>query len=159
MQSKTTRLQNAIILSSIIGTILGNYDPKNRYDRHKAINTLRRRIAKFMFKRSRSNRKEFVQAIAYADKVWRDAVTHFEKQNLSIEAISTVIRLYDLYADVLSKYANINEKQVEAYAMSATGVSVDIEMTSYKVSDYILELLSDITGVKRVNKLRSFNAS
>jgi len=143
----TTQLQNAIMISSIIGSIMSNYDPAIAADRKKPINEIRRRIKKFMFKRSRSNKKELNEAISIADNAWKNCINHFAEQNIKIDAVSTVVRLYDLYADAMSKHANIHDKQMEAYALDAyTG---DIEMTSYEVSDYILDELSTYTGVKR----------
>jgi glycyl-tRNA synthetase beta subunit len=144
---KTTPLQNAIIISSIIGSIMSNYDPALAADRKKPINEIRRRIKKFMFTRSRSSVKEFYKAIAVANAVLKNAVNHFADKNIQIDAVSTVIRLYDLYADAMSRYANIHEKQMERYANGA--YSGDIELTSYEVSDYIIDQLSEVTGVKR----------
>ena len=143
----TTPLQNAIIISSIIGSIMSHYDPALAADRKKPINEIRRRIKKFMFSRSRSSAKEFHEAIAVANAAWENAVNHFADKNIKIDAVSTVIRLYDLYADAMSRYANIHEKQMERYANGA--YSGEIELTSYEVSDYILDQLSEVTGVKR----------
>ena len=135
------------MISSIIGSIMSNYDPRVAADRKKPINEIRRRIKKFMYKRSRTNAKEFDEAIILANTVWKKSVNHFINKNMQIDAVSTVIRLYDLYEDAMSKHANIHDKQMEAYALDAyTG---DIEMTSYEVSDYILDELSTVTGVKR----------
>jgi len=143
----TTPLQNAIMISSIIGSIMSNYDPRVAADRKKPINEIRRRIKKFMYKRSRTNAKEYDEATMLANTVWKKSVNHFIDKQMKIDAVSTVIRLYDLYEDVVSKYANIHNKQMEAYAYGA--YSGDIELTSYEVSDYILDELSSITGVKR----------
>jgi len=145
----TTPLQNAIIISSVIGSLMSNYDVTLAADRKKPINEIRRRIKKFMFKRSRSNAKEFHEAIKLSDIAWRNSVNHFAEKNLKIDAVSTVIRLYDLYADVMSRYANIHDKQMEAYAYGSSLQNVDIEQASYEVSDYIIEQLSVFTGIKR----------
>jgi len=147
METKTTPLQNAIMISSIIGSIMSNYDPKVASERKKPINEIRRRIKKFMYKRSRTNAKEFDEATILANIVWKKSVNHFIDKNMRIDAVSVAIRLYDLYADAMSKHANIHDKQMEAYAFDA--YSGDIEMTSYEVSDYILDELSSVTGVKR----------
>jgi len=145
----TTPLQNAVMISSIIGSIMSNYDATLADERKKPINEIRKRIKKFMYKRSRSNKKEFYAAIALSDTAWRECINHFAKNNLQIETISTVIRLYDLYANTMSRYANIHDKQMEAYAYCSSIQNVDIEQTSYKVSDYIIEQLSVFTGIKR----------
>ena len=145
----TTPLQHAIIISSIIGSIMSHYDPALAADRKNPINEIRRRIKKYMFTRSRSNKKEFLEAVKYSDIVWRTSVNHFAKHNIKIDAVSTVIRLYDLYAHPLSRYANINEKQMEAYAYKSMLDDNDIEQSSYEVSDFILDQLATYTGIKR----------
>jgi len=145
----TTPFQNAVIISSTIGSIMSNYDVTLANERKKPINEIRRRIKKFMFKRSRSNAKEFHEAIALSNVTWRNCVNHFAEKNIKIDAVSTVIRLYDLYGDVMSRYANIHDKQMEAYAYGSAILHVDIEQSSYEVSDYIIEQLSVYTGIKR----------
>ena len=137
------------MLSSIIGSIMSNYDTKLADERKKPIDTIRKRIKKFMFQRSRKNEKEFLAAVKCADVVWRASVNHFAEHKIKIDAVSTVIRLYDLYADVLSRYVNLHEKQMEAYAYKAELNDTSIEHSSYEVSDYILDELSNYTGVKR----------
>lgn len=149
MHTKTTPLQHAIMLGTIIGSIMSNYNPYIADERKKPIETIRKRLKKFMFKRSRTNEKEFLGAVAFANIVWRKSVNHFAEQNIKIDAVSTIIRLYDLYAEPLSKYANIHEKQMEAYAYGSEMQDADIEQTSYEVSDYIIEQLSVFTGIKR----------
>lgn len=151
----TTPLQNAIMLSSIIGSILSSYDPKVARDRAKPIQILRARFKKFMFVRSRSNQKEFLEAIKYADTAWRNSINYFAEQKLKIEAISTIVRLYDLYEEPLTKYANVRAKQIEAYAAGVTDeTTLEHETNSYEVADYITEQLAIFSGARRVSKFK-----
>jgi hypothetical protein len=145
---KTTPLQNAIIVASIIGSIMAHYDPRLAADRKKPIDTIRKRVKKFLFRRSRISAKEFIECCAIADEAWQETVNHFVEKKISIDAVSTVIRLYWLYADALSKYANINDKQMEAYAYGGN-INQEIEHASYEVSDYILDKLAHTTGIHR----------
>ncbi len=147
--NKTTPLQNAIIMSSIMGSILSSYDAKLAKDRRKPINTLRKRIHKFMFTRARTNKNEFLAAIKYSDKVWRECVNHFADKKISIESVSTLVRLYDLYEEPMSRYANINEKQMESFAKDTSMCDLSIETNSYEVADFILNKLSKYTDIKR----------
>ncbi|MCX6076040.1 MAG: hypothetical protein NTW78_04045 [Campylobacterales bacterium] len=151
----TTPLQNAMMLSSIIGSIMANYDPTKAKERLRPITELKARLKKFMWTRSRSNKNEFFEAIQFADRAWQKSINHFADKKLSIEAISTIVRLYDLYEEPLTKYANIRSKQIEAFARGVTdATSLQHEMNSYEVADYIIEQLSVFTGIKRVNKFK-----
>lgn len=151
----TTPLQNAMMLGSIIGSILSNYDPKVARDRARPIQTLRARLKKFMYIRSRSNHKEFAEAVNYANIAWQKSINHFVEQKLKIEAISTIVRLYDLYEEPLTKYANVRAKQIEAYAMGITeDTTLEHETNSYEVADYIIEQLAAFSGVRRVSKFQ-----
>ena len=158
MQEKTTSLQNAIMLATIIGSIMSNYDPAKQYDRKKPILVLRARLKKFMYQRSRSNQQEFLKAVMCADAAWRNAVNYFAEQKLAIETVSTIVRLYDLYAEPLSKFANIHDKQIEAFATNMSeNATLELEQNSYEVSDYILNELAVFTGIQRVSKFKRGN--
>ena len=136
------------MMSSIIGSIMSNYNPAIAKERRKPINTIKQRVKKFMFTRSRSNAKEFEEAIAIANAVWVKAVNHFAEHGLKIDAVSTVVNLYGRYEESLSKHANINSKQIEAYSYNPV-VGLSIEEQSNLVSEYILDELALVTGVQR----------
>lgn len=151
----TTPLQRAMIMTSIIGSILSSYDPKVASERKKSINILKQRTKKFMFRRSKSNKNEFSEAIKISDRVWRTSVDYFAENNISIEAVSIILALYNLYEDELSKYANIHNKQIEAYARNSNFSRADVEQNSYRVADFIIDELAPYTGVqKRVLNLK-----
>ncbi len=148
---KTSPLQNAIMLSSIIGSILSDYDNALAKERKKPILVLRARIKKFMFARSRSNHREFLEALKCADNAWRTSMSYFTKYKLQIDAVATVVKLHNLYEESLSRYANIHEKQIEAFARDMEKeITLKIEMDSYKVADYLLDELSKFSGVQRI---------
>lgn len=124
-------------------------------ERTKSIQELRARFKKFMYVRSRTNKKEFLEAIKYADEAWRKMVEHFMEQKLAIEAVSTIIRLYDLYEEPLTKYANVRAKQIDAYAMGISeDTTLQLETNSYDVADYLIEQLAVFSGIRRVSKFK-----
>jgi len=146
----TTPLHNAIILSSILGSLLSEYDVKNPKENIKPIQILRKRLRKFMSSRGRTNYKIFLESVKIGDEVWKKSVDHFASKNMKLEVISTFVRLYDLYEDELSRFASIHNKQVEAFAIHQTSsLSKEIEHSSYDVADYMLNELSVFTGKKR----------
>lgn len=142
------------MLGSIIGSIMANYNPEKAKERLKPIQVIKARLKKFMYQRSRTNPKDFAIATANAHIAWSNAVKHFANRNMSIEAISTVIRLYNFYDEPLSKYANINEKQMEAFANGLSDATTIVyEHNSYDVADFILKELEVFTGIAPVSKL------
>jgi hypothetical protein len=139
------------MLSSIIGSLLSNYDNSLAKERKKPILVLRARIKKLMFARSRSNNKEFLEALKCADSAWRSSMSYFVKDKLQIDAVATVVKLHNLYEEPLSKYANINEKQIEAFARDMEKeITLKIEMDSYRVAEYLLDELSKFSGIERI---------
>ena len=147
MTKKTTPLQNAIIISSLIGTLLSEYSVK---ENTKIITLLKRRIHKFMYSRSRTNKKEFLEALRISEAIWKQSINHFAKKKTKLEVISTVIRLHDLYSTEVSRFANIREEHLESLsANQSESTTQEIELDSYEVADYILNELSSFTGVER----------
>ncbi|MDQ1268415.1 MAG: hypothetical protein QG567_1765 [Campylobacterota bacterium] len=150
LKIKTTPLQNAIIIASIMGSILSMYNYKVAKERTAAINTLRQRIKKFMYIRSRSNKNEFLRAVSYADMAWQTSIAHFVKHKFAIEAVATTLSIYSLYAEVIAKYANVREKQITAFARGMEeDIPLEIEQNSYLVTDFLLDEIAKFTGVQR----------
>lgn len=146
---KTNPLQDAIIIASIIGNLLSAYNEERIVRPKKSLDTVRSRIKKFMASRSKSNKKEFLKAVLYADTAWKKTTRHFSKQKLEIEVVSMTIRLYGLYDKELSRYANINDKQIEAFAYQAEQkIEAYIEKNSYEMADFLLDEISRFTGKK-----------
>ena len=151
----TTNLQNAIISGSIIGSILSNYDYK---ECRGALAKIRKDIKKMMFSRSRTNAKEFEEAIKIADNAWRDTINHFASMNkkMEIEALTSVSWLYNLYEEPLKRFANISQKKMELATMKISEqTQLHHEQNSYETIDYLIERLSESTGIKRESKLKT----
>jgi len=142
----TTKLQNAIIVGSIIGSILSEY---SLAESKKPIEILKKRIKKMMFNRSLSNYEEFKKAIKIADEVWKDTVNHFAEKNIAIVATTTILNLYTYYDDALKRFANIGDKQIESYLVFSGHTSLTLEQNSYVVSDYLLDKLEVFSGVEK----------
>ena len=104
-----------------------------------------------MYSRNRSNRKDFLIAIAIVDDVWQQTIHHFCNSKIRIDIMAIIIKLHNLYEKQLSKYANVHQKQMDAFERSQEMIdNLEIELHSYELADYIFDTLSDITGIKRV---------
>lgn len=137
-------MQTAIIYASIIGTILNEYDHSEQTN---AINQIRSDVRKLMSSRSKSNHKEWHEAVMLADEAWKKAINHFVKHKLSIEAIRAVANIYAAAPDELKKYANITQKKIDKLERSAKeGTGFQIENNSHIVSDYLVATIRHMTG-------------
>lgn len=80
----------------------------------------------------------------------------FVKNKTPIELATAVMRVYGLYSEQLSKYANINEKQMDIFALGMIGeITLEIEQSSFVVVDFLLDELAKFTEIRR-KKLRLF---
>ena len=143
----TTNLQNAIIACSSIGSLLSNYNPN---ETNKNIKQIRSDVKKMMFKRSKTNEREFKEAIAIADKAWRDTIDHFVSidEKIAIEALYSMMVIADLYAEPLKRFANISEKKIEK-VMFRVSSDLKYEKNSMLAMNHYLDLLAESTGIKR----------
>ena len=147
----TTPLQNAIIIGSMIGSIMNVYDPRKREERLKPIQVVRQRVKKMMFSRARSNTKDYVKAVLIADKAWQAAIDEFKERGMRIEVAHTVAALYARYEEPMAKYALLREKHMEAFELTA-GVPLEgVEYNSYEVAHFIIDYLAPYTGIKRLD--------
>lgn len=147
---KTTPLQNAIIAASIIGSILGMYDHRIAKERTRAVGVLQSRIKKFLFSRSRTNKKEFNEAVEIADAAWGKTIKFFHAQKLQMETVTAIVEIYELYDKELARFVNIHEKQMDNYTIGADeDVPLEIEKSSRVVIGFMLDEISKATQVKR----------
>ena len=143
----TSPLQNAIIAGSIIGSLLAMCDPNVN---NKSVAIIRANIKKMMFKRSRSNKKEFLEAVKISDTVWQETINNFFDKKLSLEVLTTSMRIYDIFEAPLTKFANVSHKKIEKMMMKVDErIDADIEANSFIIADFMIDRLSDFTGLTR----------
>jgi hypothetical protein len=146
-------LQIAVVIASLMGTVLSIYDNSVASDRKKSILILRARIKKFMYSRSRSNSKEFLEASAIADLIWQDTINFYKGEKTAVDVVSVCMVIYDLYEDVLSHYANINSKQMGAFCRGIEFedlMTLELESKSYQMGYFILDKFEKYSGIGRV---------
>lgn len=130
-------VEKSIVASSLIGIIFTEYKAG---ELDKAGELVRKRLAKYMRRRAKTNPKEFLIAIKITDTAWRETVNHFAEINMRIEAKSTIMEIFNYFEDGLSKYANVRDKHIENFMIQATD-DAEAEFNSDKVVDYLVEKL------------------
>ena len=131
------KIQKSISGASLIGAIFSNYKAG---ELNSAGELVRKRAAKYMRKRERTNHKQYFLAVMATDKAWKDAVNHFADKNMRIEAKSTVRAIFNYFEDELSKYANIRSEHIEKMMIQITD-DAEAEHNSDIVIDFIIEKL------------------
>ncbi len=129
-----TNLEKALIGSSLINTIFHEYEVSELTSSGELV---RKRIAKFMRQRGKSNRKIFIQAIKKTDKAWKKTINEFAKQKLSIEAKATIAAIYNYMPNDLENFANVQDKHIEQFMITAVD-DYEAEKNSSVVIDYLM---------------------
>lgn len=130
-------IQKSIIGASLMHTLFQEYKAG---ELAKSGELVRKRVAKYMKQRARTNQRDFIDAIKLSDKAWRKTVLHFAKENVKIEAKSTIRAIYDYFEQELSKYANIREEHIEKFLIVGTD-DAEAEHNSQMVIDFLIECL------------------
>jgi len=133
-------LQIAIIYSSMLGSILNEFDKSPR-----AVMEIRKRIKKFMYKRARSNNKEFTEAIKRGDSVWRETLEFFRKQELKIDSFALIVALWSSNSGTMEKFVNISQAKMDKFCMLNDNDLLNAELDAYKVAEYLNTKIKGLT--------------
>jgi hypothetical protein len=123
----------------MIGSILAEFEQTK-----KPIEDMKRQIKKFMYKRSRTNTKEFHEAIKAGNKIWIDAIDYFTSENLSIDAFAVIVACWSSHADALAKHVNLTQKRIDSFSMINDSERLEAEMDAYRVADYLNQKIKGI---------------
>lgn len=155
-----TQLQQAIVLVSIIGTILDEYQEKDELT--PAVCTLKSTCTRFMNLQSgvkvipfngakivdHGKYKRFMQTIKIGESIWRKALDRYAKQKLSIEAVSMIKALYDFTPEILAKHAHISHKKITDYLNESKEGDAKLKTQGAVIGGYLTELLAAEMGIK-----------
>ena len=132
-----TNIQKSIVAASLINTMLCNYEAG---ELNSSGEELRKKVAKYMRKRSKSNHKEFVETITTTDIAWKATIFHFLKDKMKIESKATIAAVYNNFQDVCVKYIGIKEKRFEKFMIGSVS-DAESEINSDKVIEFMLNEL------------------
>lgn len=146
-----TELQRALIYGSMIGSILMEYEEP----RPEPVEIIVKRINGMMEKYSAGKyRKQYIEAVELANRVWAEAIDYFIDKNVAIEAVRTVSALWSESEKELFLYATLwehNFNNLEEYQSGKSDIC--IETNSFNVSGYIIEALNRELGIVTDNRL------
>lgn len=151
-----TNKQKAIILTSMIGTILSEYDDT---ESTKAVQELKFVCQRFMFSQSGTVQlpfkgmriidakkyKNFLHSVMIGDRIWKNALDRYAKQSITIEAVSIVTALYEFDKNVLT---HISNRKMDAFKMEAKDGNEDCKRAGYVIGGFLRELLAKEMGIK-----------
>ena len=133
-------MQNSGLRKSLIGVSLMNslFMSYKQGELNSSGELVRKRVAKLMRQRSNSNHQLCLDVIKDTDIAWRKTVNHFLKDNMRIEAKSTITAIYNYMAEDIEKYAGITDKHIEMF-MIQTVDDLQAEKNSSIVVDYLMK--------------------
>lgn len=133
-----TNLKIAIIYSSIIGSILSEFEKDK-----KPVQDLKRQVKKFMYKRSRTNTKDFKEAIKRGEEVWTATLEEYKTGNVKIDAFYIIVALWSSHSELLAKFVNLSEKRIERFCMLNDSELLKAEQDAYKVASFINNMIKN----------------
>ena len=133
-----TNIQTAIIYASMLDSIIAEFEKS-----HPAIMDLKSQVKKLMFKRSRTNKKEFHEAILLGHKLWKDAIDHHAEKEMKIDSFALIVALWSSQAELLKKFVNLTERRIERFSLINDNELLGAELDAYKVAAYINGLVKE----------------
>lgn len=160
-----TKREQAIILVSIIGTILDEYRDESEIT--PPVLLMKGACRNFMKKESgvkyvalighrivdKKKHKTFASAIFIGDKIWRLALDRYIKESLTIEAVALIRAVYDFAPEILAKYAHISQKRIKDYGAESALGDDKFKMQGAVVGGFLVELLAKEMGIKTNGRL------
>lgn len=164
-----TKNQQAIILVSIIGTILSEYDEQ---ETTPAIRDLKRVCKKFMDAQSgvkvlpfygprivnQKRHDHFVNTVKIGDRIWRETLEKYIDEKLTIDAISIIMAVYQFAPDILASKTKMTKQKMEAYAKGGSEGDEKHKTHGCIVGGHLVELLSKEMGIKINGRLKALKA-
>jgi len=130
-----TNLQKAISAATLINTLFSEYKVG---ELNSTAEKVRKKCAKFMRQRAKSNRADYITAVNATDEAWRKSIDHFAKYEMKIEAKTTISAIYNYFAPEMQKFLKLSEKQMEKFAIDSTS-DAEAEANSSTVVDYLVQ--------------------
>lgn len=161
-----TQIQRAIILVSLIGTILEEY----RYDElSAAVRALKFACKRFMINQSGTREIPFVgmkvtdvrkyqqyaKTVMIGDRIWQRALDRYAQDKITIEATSLIRAIYDFAPELLAKYAHISKKKINDYMAEGVNGDEKHKRDGTIIGGYLVELLAEEMGLKINGRLRA----
>lgn len=140
-----TDLEKALVSTSLINTLFQEYRAGELSNSGELV---RKRVAKFMRQRSKSNRKLCLDVIKKCDKSWKRTVSHFTESKLKIEAKATISAIYNYMPKEIEKFANITDKHIENFMI----ISID-DYEAEKNSSIVVDYLMNDLGFEKKKSL------
>ena len=135
-----THIQRSIIAATLMHTILQEYEVGEMNSTGQKV---ARKVRKYMQRRARISRKEFMEMLQLTDRAWRETINHFAKEKLKIEAKTTIACIYNNLQEECEKQIGIKEKLFEKFMIDMFD-DPEAEHNSDKVVEYLL----DVIGIK-----------
>ena len=162
-------VQQSIVLVSIIGTILSEYDDG---ESSVAVATLKHDCKRFMNAQSgtkslpfigvrvvdHKKHENFLKSVRIGDEIWRKSIDRYAKQKVVIEATHLIRAVYDFNPSALEKHAHISKRKIDSLSRGAVDGNDEHKRNGAVIGGYLAELLSGYIGIKVNGRLRALRS-
>ena len=149
----TSEQKRSLILASIIGTIFASYRDDERTKLH---DELHRRIGKGIRKQVKLYSETAVKVVAHEEgkDVWRSAVDHFAEREITIEASSCILAIWNLDEKALSKHYGLGAGKIGRWAKpSKRSDAAELDKASREVAKYVFNAVNELYGIEVEEKM------
>ena len=159
-------LQQAIILTSVIGTILKEYDDG---EGGSVVPEMRTRCMRFMKHQSgmrilpfggariidKRRNDQFLRMVKIGDAIWKKTVDKYAGNGITVEASAFIMAVYDFAPDALNRHVTLSPKLISKLIDQNTDIHAQSSHNGTVVGGYITELLYEELGLKINGRLRA----
>lgn len=145
--------KRTLILASIIGTLLGCYDEREKTKLHKQLHA---RIGKGIRKKANQYSKKIVIDIAHDEGqvIWQKAVDHFKENEITIEASTCVLSIWNLDEKALTKHYGLGAGKLGEWAKpSKREDRVELEKASREVAKFVFNEVNKLYDIEVEEKM------
>ena len=153
---KLTNIQIALVTANVISRLMHGYSIE---EQPKSMKNVMSKIGKFMRKRTRINRKEFLDAMKIEHEVWHKTTASLEA-DVPLYVVHSVIGIYSYYENNLSKHTHLSQKLMETFSAIHSGEQssmLELEKNDNILVNLFVDNFSEYSGVYRKKALFNFN--
>ena len=149
----TTKQKRSLILASIIGTLFSCYEEDEKTKLHDELHA---RIGKGIRKQVRLYGEHRITQIAHDEgqTIWRRAVDHFAEREITIEASSCILAIWNLDEKALSKHYGLGAGKLGKWARpSKRSDAAILEKSSNEVARFVFYAVNELYGIEEEKKI------
>ncbi len=149
----TEKQKRSLSLALIIRTLFLTFEEDEKTRLHDELNA---RMSKALRKQVKLHSEEAVLVIAKkeAQDIWRKTVDHFAAKDVSIEAKSCVLAIWNLDENALSKHYGLSAGKIGKWAIPTRREdAAELDRSSRELAKYVFVAVNKLYGIEVEEKM------